>query len=79
MNAQKNISGRAWAEMILLGCIWGASFFSIRIALNEVPFVTSVLHRTGWAMLVLWCVVLVSRLPVPRDPGIWGSFLVMGV
>ena len=51
MTAQKDISTRAWIEMCLLGAIWGASFFSIRIALNEVPFVTSVLHRTGWAML----------------------------
>lgn len=79
MTAQKDISGRAWAELILLGCIWGASFFSIRIALNEVPFVTSVLHRTGWAMVVLWAVVILSRLPVPRDPGIWFGFLVMGL
>lgn len=79
MTAQKDISGRAWAELILLGCIWGASFFSIRIALNEVPFVTSVLHRTSWAMVVLWAVVILSRLPVPRDPGIWFGFLVMGL
>ena len=79
MKTQKDISGRAWAELILLGCIWGASFFSIRIALNEVPFVTSVLHRTGWAMLVLWAVVIVMRLPIPRDPRVWVGFLVMGL
>ncbi|MCE8005832.1 DMT family transporter [Aestuariivita sp.] len=79
MIQQQSLSSRAWAEMILLGIIWGASFFSIRIALNEVPFVTSVLHRTGWAMLVLWAVVLIARLPVPRDPRIWGAFVVMGL
>lgn len=79
MTTQKDISGRAWAELILLGCIWGASFFSIRIALNEVPFVTSVLHRTGWAMLVLWAVVLLARLPIPRTGGIWFGFLIMGL
>ena len=79
MADQKTITSRAWAELILLGCIWGASFFSIRIALNEVPFVTSVLHRTGWAMLVLWAVVLIMRLPIPRDPRVWWGFLVMGL
>ncbi|WP_050929791.1 DMT family transporter [Aestuariivita boseongensis] len=79
MTQQKDISTRAWIEMILLGCIWGASFFSIRIALNEVPVVTSVLHRTFWAMLVLWAVVIVMRLPLPRDPRIWLGFLVMGL
>ena len=79
MSSQKDISTRAWVELLLLGAIWGASFFSIRIALNEVPFVTSVLHRTGWAMLVLWGVVWLMRLPLPRDPRIWGAFLVMGL
>lgn len=79
MNTQKSISGRAWAELLLLGLIWGGSFLSVRIALNEIPVVTSVLHRTGWAMLVLWIVVLIGRHPIPRDPRIWGAFLVMGL
>jgi len=79
MSEQKTLSARAWAELLLLGLIWGASFLAIRIALDEVPVVTVVLHRTGWAMLVLWIVVAVMRLPVPRDPRIWGAFLVMGL
>lgn len=76
---QQSLSPRAWAELALLGLIWGGSFLAIRIALDEVPVVTSVLHRTFWAMLALWTVVLVTRLPVPRDPRIWGAFLVMGL
>ena len=78
MTPQKDISARAWAELLLLALIWGASFLSVRIALGEVPVVTSVLHRTFWAMLVLWAVVAAMRLPLPRDPRIWGAFLVMG-
>ena len=78
MTAQKDISLRAWAELVLLGTIWGASFLSIHIALEEVPVATSVLHRTFWAMLVLWAVVGAMRLPLPRDPRIWAAFLVMG-
>jgi drug/metabolite transporter (DMT)-like permease len=79
MSTQKSISGRAWAELLLLGLIWGGSFLSIRIALNEIPVVTSVLHRTGWAMLVLWVVVIAQRQAIPRDPRVWGAFLVMGL
>lgn len=75
---QQSLSPRAWAELALLGLIWGGSFLSIRIALDEVPFVTSVLHRTFWAMLALWLAVWIMRLPVPRDPRIWAGFLVMG-
>lgn len=76
---QKTISGRAWAELLLLGLIWGGSFLSIRIALDEVGPLASVAHRTLWAMLVLWAVVAVMRLPLPRNPMTWLAFLVMGL
>ena len=79
MQAQKSLSGRAWGELFLLGAIWGASFLSIRIALDEVSFLTSVAHRVLWATLVLWAVVIYLRLPIPKDPRIWGAFLVMGL
>ncbi|UWQ81949.1 DMT family transporter [Leisingera caerulea] len=79
MSPQKTISPRAWAELILLGVIWGGSFLSIRIALDEIPVATLVLHRCGWAALLLWAVVLLRRLPVPKAPRVWGAFLVMGL
>lgn len=79
MSPQKTISPRAWAELILLGVIWGGSFLSIRIALDEIPVVTLVLHRCGWAALFLWAVVLLMRLPVPKELRVWGAFLVMGL
>lgn len=79
MIQQQSLSGRAWSEMLLLAVIWGGSFLSIRIALDEIGPLTSVAHRTGWAMLVLWFVVLAMRLPIPRSPGIWFGFLGMGL
>ncbi|THH38417.1 DMT family transporter [Aliishimia ponticola] len=79
MTPQKTLSARAWTEMLLLAAIWGASFVSIRVALDEIGFATVVAHRVGWAALLLWIVVLARRLPVPRRPGIWGAFLVMGL
>lgn len=79
MSDQKTLSPRAWAELLLLGLIWGASFLSVRVALDEVPVLTLVLHRTFWAALALWLVVLWRRIPVPRDAGTWLAFGVMGV
>ncbi len=79
MTDQKTMSARAWAELFLLALIWGGSFLAIRVALDEVPVITSVLHRTGWAMIVLWGVILAMRQPIPREPRIWGAFLVMGL
>ena len=74
----QTMSARAWAELLLLACIWGASFFSIAIALREIGPVTAVLHRVAWAAVLLWLVVLAMRLPVPRGWRLWGTFLVMG-
>ena len=75
---QKTISPRAWAELLALSLIWGASFLSIRIALNEIGPLTAVAHRTGWAMVILWAYVVIRRFPIPADPRIWGAFLIMG-
>jgi drug/metabolite transporter (DMT)-like permease len=73
-----DISGRAWAELVLLSLIWGAIFFSVAIALREIGPVTVVLHRVGWAAVLLWLVVWGRGLAVPRGARIWGAFLVMG-
>jgi drug/metabolite transporter (DMT)-like permease len=79
MIEQKTISLTAWISLAALGVIWGASFVSVRVALNEVGPLTAVAHRTFWAMLALWAVVLVMRLPVPRDARTWGAFFMMGL
>ncbi|WP_298848599.1 DMT family transporter [uncultured Ruegeria sp.] len=79
MSTQKHLSQRAWAELMLLAVIWGASFVAIRIALDTIPVMTSVLHRTFWAMLALWLVAWSMGLSLPRSPRIWGAFLIMGL
>ncbi len=70
---------RAWGELGLLALIWGGSFLSIRVALDEIPFVTSVAYRVGVAALILWVYVALRRLPVPSDWRTWGALLVMGL
>lgn len=76
---QKSISPRAWAELFLLSLIWGGSFLSIHIALEEIGPLTAVAHRTGWAMLILWAYVIIRRLEIPKDPAVWAAFLGMGL
>lgn len=73
-----DLSTRAWSELVLLSLIWGGSFFSIALAQREIGPVTVVLHRVGWAALLLWLAVRARGLPVPRGAGAWGAFLVMG-
>ena len=79
MTPQKTLSPRAWSELLLLSLIWGASFLSIRVALDELAPLTTVAHRVFWAALILWAYVALRRLPVPRDPRVWAAFLIMGI
>lgn len=74
----RDITSRAWAELGLLALIWGGSFLSIRVTLDEIPVLTTVAYRVGLAALVLWAWVALRRLPLPREPRIWGALLVMG-
>lgn len=57
----------------------GASFLSIRIALDEIPPLTAVAHRVGWAALVLWGYVFWRGLPLPRGRDVWIAFTGMGI
>ena len=53
------MSSRAWAEILLLGFVWGGVFLAARLALDEVGVLTAVAHRTFWAAIVLWIAVAV--------------------
>lgn len=76
---QASLTPRAWTELAVLSLLWGGSFLAIRTALDEVPVLTSVAHRVGWAALALWAVVLVTRTPLPRTVGAWGALFVMSL
>ena len=75
---QQDMSARAWAELFLLGLIWGGVFLATRVALDEITVLHSVAHRVGWAAVMLWAYVLLRRLPVPLDARTWAAFAVMG-
>ena len=78
MTAQKTMTNAAWAQLGLLALIWGGSFLSVRVALDEVGPMWIVAHRAVWAAAVLWPVVLLRRLPLPRGLRIWAVLIVMG-
>lgn len=75
---QTSLSSRAWAELMLLGLIWGGSFLAIRTALDEIGPLTSVLWRTGLAAALLWAVIAIRRLPMPPRR-LWPALAVMGL
>ena len=50
---QPTVSLVAWMLLLLLGLIWGGSFFFARIAVQHVPAFTLVLLRLSLAALAL--------------------------
>ncbi len=76
---QTTVSPHAWGLITLLGVIWGASFLAIKLGLEELPFLTLVAHRIVWACVILWLYIAIRRFALPRDPRIWGAFVVMGL
>lgn len=72
------ITPAAAAMLAGLAALWGGSFFFAEVALGELPPLTIALHRVFWAVPVLAVVIRIQRLALPRDPRIWGAYLVMG-
>lgn len=79
MTPQVSMTGTAWAMMLALAAVWGGSFFFVEVALTEERPLTIVLHRVVWAVPVLGAVLWWKGLALPRDPRVWGAYLVMGL
>lgn len=69
------MSASDWGQLLLLGFLWGGSFFFARIAVAEIPPLALVLYRVSIAAMVLhlWLRLRgISFAPVLAKPG---SFL----
>jgi len=75
----RSMSAADWAKLLLLGAIWGGSFFFARIAVAEMPPLTLVLFRVLIAAAALHVYLLARgpsfRLALPLA----GSFFVLAL
>ena len=67
-----------WSMVILLSLLWGGAFFSVGVAVKELPTMTIVVCRVGFAAITLWAVVLASGLQLPTSARLWRMFFIMG-
>ena len=84
VRAMKNSINRSmgpaeWALLVSLSVIWGGSFFFFAIAVKALPVFTIVWLRVAIATSALWAMALLSGIALPRDPGVWRNFLIMGL
>jgi drug/metabolite transporter (DMT)-like permease len=76
---QKTMSARDWGQLLLLGAIWGGSFFFARIAVGEIQPLVLVLFRVAIAAAALHVYLAAHgpsfRLALPYA----GSFFVLAL
>jgi drug/metabolite transporter (DMT)-like permease len=76
---QRAMSAGDWGLLLLLGAIWGGSFFFARIAVAEIPPLTLVLFRVAIAGLALHLYLLARgpsfALALPH----WKKFVALGI
>jgi drug/metabolite transporter (DMT)-like permease len=68
----RSMSAKDWTQLVLLGALWGGSFFFARIAVAEIPPLALVLYRVAIAALALhiWLWLRgISFAPVLARPG----------
>src|SRR4051812_18763273 len=73
------MTGVEWALLLTMSVLWAGSFFFAAVALTALPPFTLVALRVGLAALMLAGVVRALGLAFPREPAVWGAFLVMGL
>lgn len=77
--ASPKMGATEWLLLLLLSALWGGSFFFFKVLVDELPPLTVVLGRVGFAAVILQLYLLARRDPMPRSPRLWGQFLVMGL
>ncbi len=76
---EQKMGAMTWGLLVLLGLIWGGSFFFARIAVGEVPPLTLVFLRLSIAALALH-VYIGGRFGIyPLLKSRWREFLVLGI
>lgn len=68
-----------WFILLLLGAIWGASYFFIKVGGAEIPPFTFVAGRTLIAAVALIVLLIVRREPLPRTRRDYLVLIAMGI
>ncbi len=66
-------------KLVCLSAIWASAFMCIEVALEDFSPFTIATWRIVIATAVLAPIVLLSRLPLPRDGRTWGLFTATGL
>lgn len=74
---RRSMSLAEWGMLLALSVLWGGSFFFIGVAVKELPTFTIVVARVAGAAIILWSVLQLMGLRMPRDGRAWQAFFSM--
>jgi drug/metabolite transporter (DMT)-like permease len=67
------------AQLVMLGGIWGSSYLFIRVAVEGVSPLMLVWFRLGFGAILLFAVIYLWKLSLPRDRTLWLHLIVMAI
>jgi len=73
------MSTRDWLWLIGLAIIWGASYFFGKVAVEDIGPLTVAFGRVIVATAILYVVIRLRQIPIPRTRDDWIPFFAMGV
>jgi len=73
------MGSKEWGLLIMLSILWGGSFFTVAIAVEELPTFTIVNLRVALAAIALFMVLKFMRISMPTDKAHWIAFFGMGL
>lgn len=79
MTQSKTMSATDWALLLILGALWGGSFFFAEIALRDFRPFTIVFARVFLASLALLILIKARRGAIPASLSVWAAFVGMGL
>jgi drug/metabolite transporter (DMT)-like permease len=74
----RHMTPTEWALLVTLSILWGGSYFYVGVAVKALPPLVIVAFRVVVGAALLYGVVRLSGLRMPRDRATWGAFFVMG-
>ena len=77
MQAKLTMTASDWLLLILLSILWGASFFFVELAVDDIPPFTLALARCAVAAAFLLIYVRVSGFTLPHDAATWRALAVL--
>lgn len=76
---QRTMTPRQWGMLLALSVLWGASFYFTAIAIRELPTLTVVTLRVGFAALALWALIPLLGERPPAGRAAWTAFIGMAL